>query len=65
MQAQQNAAQEQTLTNKVELLLQELSRPGISKTEALDRTYRKAGCVASKDGSMVFPPVHWFKGSWI
>jgi hypothetical protein len=53
LQAQQNAAQEQTLSNKVQLLLEEIHAEGSSRTECLDKVYIKGGCVPSKDGTMV------------
>jgi hypothetical protein len=53
LQAQQNAAQEQTLANKVQLLLEEIRAESGSRTECIDKVYIKGGCTASKDGSMV------------
>lgn len=53
MQAQQNASAEQTLTNKVQLMLEELTNENLTRTEIIDKTYVKGGCTPSKDGTMV------------
>ncbi len=53
LQAQQNAAAEQTLQNKVNLLIAELANTNLSRSEAIDKVYVKSGCVTAKDGSMV------------
>ena len=52
----QNAIHPQTTSDKARIMLAELGRHSASKTEVIDRTYIKCGCVPSQDGTRVCCP---------
>ena len=51
-QAAQNASAEQTLSNKVAILVAELAKDQ-TKVACIDKMYVKSGCTTAKDGTMV------------
>ena len=65
MQAQQNATAQQTLANKVRIMILEIDRSvDKNKGDIINNTYTKSGCTLSVDGSRVCIPltywVRWF-----
>ena len=57
MQAQQNATAQQTLANKVRIMILEIDRSvDKNKGHIINNTYTKSGCTLSVDGSQVCIP---------
>ena len=52
-QGQQNATQQQSMSNKARIMVKELAKGGMLKGEILDRVYVKSGGCESVDGSKV------------
>jgi len=52
-QAQQQATRQQTMANKLRIMVQELANSDVTRGEILDRVYTKCGCVQSLDGTRV------------
>ena len=63
MQAQQNETAQQTLANKVRIMILEIDRSvDKNKGDIINNTYNKSGCTLSVDGSRVcIPLIYWVR----